>query len=133
MNIIRLATCNNIIEANIIKHTLENEEIECFLTNNNFTTLMPGYNGILGSGIQIMINVEDFEKASELLKFEEKTEIIICPNCNSDDISYGLGENKLRKIFFALLSALTGTPMGNIGNTYYCKSCKHDFNFSRSL
>ena len=127
MSIIRLTTCNNIIEANMVKHMLENEEIECFLTNNNFTTLMPGFNGILGAGIQIMIEEKYFEKATKLLNLEEKTELIKCPNCNSEDISFGLGENKLRKIFFAFLSALIGTPMGNIRNTYYCKNCKQDF------
>lgn len=127
MSILRLTTCNNIIEANMVKHTLENEEIECFLTNNNFTTLMPGYNGMLGAGIQIMIEEKDFEKATKLLNIEEKTEILKCPNCNSVDISFGLGENKLRKIFFAFLSAFLGTPMGNIRNTYYCKTCKQDF------
>ena len=127
MSIIRLTTCNNIIEANMIKHTLENEEIECFLTNNNFTTLMPGYNGILGAGIQVMIEENDFENAVRLLNIEEKSEIIKCPNCNSEDISFGLGENKVRKIFIAFISALIATPMGNIRNTYYCKNCKHDF------
>ena len=127
MSIIRLTTCNNIIEANMIKHTLENEEIECFLTNNNFTTLMPGYNGMLGAGIQIMIEEKDLEKATKILNLEENTRIVRCPNCNSEDISYGLGENKLRKIFFAILSAFITTPMGNIRNTYYCKNCKHDF------
>lgn len=51
MNTIRLTTCNDSFEANLIKDKLENEGIECFLTNENFTSLFPIYNGILGSGI----------------------------------------------------------------------------------
>ena len=127
MSIIRLTTCNTTIEANMVKHTLENEEIECFLTNNNFTTLMPGYNGMLGAGIQIMIEEKDLEKATKLLNIEENTGIIKCPNCNSENISFGLGINSMRKVFFAILSAFISIPMGNIRNTYFCKDCKQDF------
>jgi Zn finger protein HypA/HybF involved in hydrogenase expression len=127
MSIIRLTTCNNIIEANMVKHMLENEEIECFLTNDNFTTLMPGFNGILGAGIQIMIEEKDLEKAKTLLSIEENTEIINCPNCNSENISFGLGENRIKKVFFAILSVFISTPMSNIKSTYYCKNCKQDF------
>jgi len=127
MSIIRLTTCNNIIEANMVKHMLENEEIECFLTNNNFTTLMPGFNGILGAGIQIMIEEKDLEKANALLSIEANPEIIKCPNCNSENISFGLGENRIKKVFFAILSIFISTPMGNIRSTYYCKNCKQDF------
>ena len=127
MSIIRLTTCNNIIEANMVKHMLENKEIECFLTNNNFTTLMPGFNGILGAGIQIMIEEKDLEKANALLSIEANPEIIKCPNCNSENISFGLGENRIKKVFFAILSVFISTPMNNIRGTYYCKNCKQDF------
>lgn len=127
MSIIRLTTYNNIVEANMVKHTLENEGVDCFLTNNNFTTLMPGYNGMLGAGIQIMIEKKDLEKANKLLNMEVDTEIVKCPNCHSENIAFGLGVNGMRKVFVAILSVLMSTPMGNIRNTYYCKDCKHDF------
>lgn len=127
MSIVRLTTCNSIVEANMLKYTLENENVECFLTNNNFTTLMPGYNGILGAGIQIMIEEKDIEKANKLLNIEVDTEIVKCPNCHSENIGFGLGANSVRKVFVAILSALISTPMGNIRNTYYCKDCKQDF------
>ncbi len=115
------------MEANMLKHMLENEEIECFFTNDNFATLMPGFNGILGAGIQIMIEDKDLEKANILLSIEVDTEIMKCPNCNSENISFGLGQNKIQKVFFAILSGLISTPMNNIRGTYYCKSCKQDF------
>lgn len=127
MSIIRLTTCYNITEASMLKHLLENEGIECFLTNENFTSLMPGYNGILGAGIQIMIEDKDSEKATKLLNIQLNTEIIKCPECNSENISFGLGENRIKKVFFAILSVFVGTPLGNIRGTYYCKNCKRDF------
>lgn len=67
MSIIKLTTCNNVIEANMIKNLLENEDIQCFLTNENFSTLLPINNSLLGSGIRIMINEEDFEKAKQVI------------------------------------------------------------------
>jgi hypothetical protein len=127
MSIIRLTTCYNIIEANMLKNILANEEIECFLTNENFTSLMPGYNGMLGAGIQVMIEEKDYEKADKLLQNQNSSDIIKCPKCNSENISFGLGINRIKKIIIAILSALTATPMGNIRGTYYCKDCKHDF------
>lgn len=127
MAIIRLTTSNSSIEANMIKNILENEEIECFLTNENFTNLMPGYNGMLGAGIQIMIDDRDEEKARELIACQSQTDELRCPSCNSDNVTYGLGINRFKKIMFGLLSVITGTPFGNIRSTYYCKNCKTDF------
>ena len=67
MATIRLTTCDNAVEANMIKNLLTNEGITCFLTNENFTSLMPNYTGMMGAGIQIMIDEKDAEKASGFL------------------------------------------------------------------
>lgn len=127
MSIISLTTCSNIIEANMTKNILENEGIECFLTNENFTTLMPHYNNMLGSGIQIMIDEKDFEKAQLLLDSGSALKEVKCPNCNSDNVSFGLGMNRLKKITVVLCSLLFFIPFNNIRNTYYCNNCKSDF------
>lgn len=127
MAIVRLITCNNSVEANMLKSLLENEGIECFLTNENFTTLMPGYNGMLGSGIQVMIDERDNEKALEILSQQGTEELIKCPNCSSEKVVFGLGEKKFKKIIVVILSTLFFIPFNNIRNTYYCKNCKTEF------
>lgn len=127
MSITRLTTCDNIVEASMIKHRLENEGIECYLTNTNFTNLLPGYYGIMGAGIQVMIEENDQEKATQLLGIEADPGLIHCPNCNSEDIRYGLGTNRFKKAFFALLSAIFTIPMSNIRNSCYCNNCKQYF------
>lgn len=127
MATIRLTTCSNTIDANMIKNILENEGISCFLTNENFTSLMPGYNGMLGSGIQIMIDEKDFENAKKLIENQENTDVIKCPNCNSDNVVFGLGEKKFKKAIVIILSALFAIPFNNIRNTYYCRDCKTEF------
>jgi len=127
MSIIRFTTCSSIIEANFIKNNLENEEIECFLTNEISSTLMPAYNGMLGAGIQIMIEEKDFEKAIQLIPKPESEKAIQCPNCNSTNITFGLGQSKFKKYFFIALSLLIIIPLGNLKGNYQCKDCKHNF------
>ncbi len=53
MSTVVLKTCNTPFEANLIKGMLENKDINCFLTNENFSNLMPHYNGIMGAGVQV--------------------------------------------------------------------------------
>jgi len=65
---IRLITCDNITEAYFIKDRLTNEGIECFLTNENFTSLLPNYYNLFESGVQVFVFEEEYEKSRELLK-----------------------------------------------------------------
>jgi len=127
MSIISLTTCSNVIEANMTKNILENEGIACFLTSENFTTLMPHYNNMLGAGIQIMIDENDCDKARLLIDSRSDLKNLKCPVCNSDNVSFGLGMSRLKKIVVIFLSVLFFIPFNNIRNTYYCKNCKADF------
>jgi len=103
--IIRILTCDNLTEAHLVKGRLENEGINCFLTNQNFTNLVPMYNNMMGAGIQIMIEEENYDKAYEILqdKINPKTENLTCPNCGSHNIKLGLGKNKGFKLLNILL------------------------------
>ncbi len=56
MRFINLCTVDNSYEANFIKEDLEDNGIPCILTNENITTLMPHMNGILGSGVQVLVD-----------------------------------------------------------------------------
>lgn len=132
MAIITLTTCNTSFEANLIKGMLENNGIECFLSNENFTTLMPMYNGVMGAGVQILIEESDLGQAQELLdanqeQVETDEYLIACPNCKSTNIQFGLGTGKLKKLLLILLSVFTSNPFGNIRNLYLCKDCKTEF------
>ena len=80
MKIVKLKTFQDPIEANIVKCRLESEDIECFLTNENVSRLIPHFAYMFDAGIQLMINEDDLEKASEILELKQviNTEII-CP------------------------------------------------------
>jgi hypothetical protein len=126
LKIITFRTFQNPSEAHIVKGRLENEGIRCFLTNENTTTLLPHMTFMFGAGVQLMLHESDFDKASEILN-ENKAKEIVCPNCSSNNIKFGLGKHKLKKIFFIFISLFAFTPFNNMNNTYYCKDCKTEF------
>jgi DNA-directed RNA polymerase subunit RPC12/RpoP len=127
MKTILLTTCNNSFEANVIKGMLENNNIECFLTNEYFSDLMPHYDGIMGSGVQIMIKEFDLSNAQKLIVSNSTEKQITCPNCNSAHIQYELGSNKIMKTIFIFISLLFWIPFGNIKKLYVCGNCKTEF------
>lgn len=68
MKTVRIKSCIDSFEANIIKGKLENEGIECFLTNENLSTLLPHHFMSEISGVQVLVDEENVEKALEILK-----------------------------------------------------------------
>jgi uncharacterized protein YlaI len=123
-----LITCDNIIEANFIQNRLENEGINSFLTNENFSHLMPLYYNIMGSGVQVIIDAKDIIKAREIIsnKLSPENKDIICPYCHSKNIGLGIGKNKILKIFNMIIAVLMIIPLGNLKPRYYCKDCKNE-------
>ena len=126
METVRLMTVDNLTEAHIIKGRLLNEGIDCFLTNENFTNLMPMYNNMLGSGIQVFVSKNNLDKAVELLqdKIEPNNTELICQNCGSKNIGLGLGNRKAFILFNIIIALLSFFPLGNLKPKYYCKDCK---------
>ncbi len=126
METVILMTCDSAIEANLIKGRLENHGVMSFVTNENFSNLMPHYNRILNSGAQIIINKSDYQKASEVLELNVVKKLV-CPNCDSSNVKITLGKNWFHKIMIVLMSLIAVIPFNNIYSTYFCKECKCDF------
>ncbi|MDD2799242.1 MAG: DUF2007 domain-containing protein [Bacteroidales bacterium] len=128
MKTIRLITCDNTFDAHSIKNQLEENDIECILTNENFTNLMPHFNNIMGTGIHIFIFEKDLAKAKEIIKEKLNGEEVnpICPFCGSADIHLGLGNHKWLKRFNIFIALLMLLPIGNLKPKYYCRSCKNE-------
>jgi len=127
MATIILMTCNTIAEAHLVKGMLENNGINCFLNNENFSNLMPQFNGMMGAGVQVVVDEADYERACELAGLKDENSELTCPKCHSANIGFGLGTRKAGKIMTIFLSLLSGTPFGNIQNNYYCKDCGAEF------
>ena len=127
MDSVILTTCDNTFEAHLIRHQLENAGISCFLANENFANLMPHYYRIFGSGVQVYVNQNDLERAHELIADKSDDEKVVCPNCGSSNITFGLGKRKVLKWIFVFISSLFLIPFNNINNRFYCKDCKTEF------
>ena len=63
---IRLTTCPNVFNANLLKGALENEGIPAMLSNE----IMSGYMGT--QGVDVLVKEEDFEAAKKILEQQEK-------------------------------------------------------------
>jgi len=63
--LIEIYSAANILEAELIKSLLEENEIDCFLLNKNITTLYG--TPIPFGGIKIMVNEGDKEEAASLI------------------------------------------------------------------
>lgn len=127
MNVIRLTACESVFQAYLYKGRLKNESISSFIANENFTTLMPHYYGILGSGAHVMISENDYSRAVEVLELNIKRKLI-CPDCNSVNIVKNPFKYVKTKVFFIIVSILIAVPFGNINTSYFCKDCKREFN-----
>lgn len=125
---VRLWTSNSLTEAHLIKARLTEAGIDCFLTNEHFTSLLPSHNGILGSGIQIIINEKDHEASSLVIEDILKPEKVdkVCPNCGSKNIDIGYGKRKKLYAPLMFFSIAFGIPLGNLTPNYFCKDCKSD-------
>jgi len=124
---ITLYTSDNSIEAKFIRDRLAQEGIASMATNENFATLMPHLSGMLGSGIQILVRKDNYDRAKRILE-KDKAQVTACPNCNSNNIKYGLGtRHRFKKMFALLLTSMFALPSRHIKQTYYCDDCKHEF------
>jgi len=125
---IRIITCGNITDAYFIKNRLNNEGIDCFLTNQNFTSLLPNYYNLFRSGVQVVVMECDYERSMELVKDKLEPENVekVCPFCGSTEISMGFVKHRILKIFNVLIAFLIGIPIGNIRLRYYCKTYKEE-------
>jgi len=66
MELIKLESFYNYVDAHLLKSRLESEEIECWLEDENTGTINPGYANIFG-GIKLLVKKEDFERAKEIM------------------------------------------------------------------
>jgi len=129
MKIVVVKTFDNSFQAYLIKGKLESEGIECFLTNENLTTLIPNFTNLLDMGIGLMVSEEDYPKAREIIN-DQKTEKVadnVCPNCNSKNIRRKYGKSNIPKWIVLVMSLILYLPLVNKKFRYICRDCKTEF------
>src|SRR4029079_5341432 len=87
MNFIPVAVFNEYIEANIVLGRLQSEEINCWLKDENSSTIAPFLSNANG-GIKLMVAEPQFERAKEVLAEieRERKKRFSCLNSKSHNI-----------------------------------------------
>ena len=136
--IIKIASYDDYLRAEIAKIALESEDIKCFLGGENFVATYWLYANIDG-GIKLYVKESDRQKAEAILKAMHETEEtdkdadydLRCPNCNSSDIDNTQRSKWVSIMLILGLAILTpflliwGSPLAVFRNAYQCKNCGH--------
>jgi cell division protein FtsB len=127
--------------AHIAKTKLESEEIECFLFDENTSSMIWFYNNAIG-GIKLKVRAEDLKRARKILEENNETfnddnefaqdeissfdseEAIRCPKCNSDKVE----DEKFSKKFAYLSIIFFGFPFLFKTKKFECKNCGNKWN-----
>lgn len=122
--------------AHLAKAKLQSEDIECFLFDENTSSMIWFYNNAIG-GIKLKVRAEDFERAGKILNenadaieddqeiihdkvfLQNESEIIKCPICGSEKIQ----NEKYSKKFAYLSILLLGFPLLFRNRKYECMNC----------
>ncbi len=134
MNQITLKTFDNSIDAHILMARLEDEEIECFLVDDNIVSIYPLLNFTVG-GIKLKVLEDDLVRSIEILKEIEETpfkdsnnELIKCPKCDSTNLVSGFKSVKNIKGLLAIIVSFLFTvfPL-YYKEVFRCKNCDTEF------
>ena len=134
IELITFRTFDNPINAHIVKTRLESDEIECYLFDENISTLNPLYNVTIG-GIKLKIKNTDLERAEDIVKeselpefLDENNKKIKCPKCKSTEFYSGFKSMKGIKGILSAIISLTLTVFPLYYKTVYkCKKCGYEF------
>ena len=133
-------------EAHMISSYLESEGIPCIINDELTAQIHSFYSNAIG-GVKILIRMEDFEKAYDLLirgayivQKEEPVQQIelidetrrrlgmkLCPFCNSENIS----KNKQANILTLVVYFILGAMFPIFRSTYKCFDCGKEWKYKK--
>ena len=128
MEFVYVNSYNNYIEANIALSMLQDEGINCHLTDEHINSLLN-----MHSGMRLMVYHSQAERAIEVLKNTEKKylETIACPNCKNHSLEIKLVTKNMRPFPGSFFSFLERLILKNRINTklkhYSCKNCNKEY------
>ena len=139
--IITLATYYDPMLAQIIRTRLEDNDIPCFIADENMIGINPLYNNALG-GIKLKVFERDVERCrailaeepveEEQIHTETTDEVATCPYCGSGNVRHGIATEKK----FTAWSWISWLPSLLFGlfvlpfisrKAWHCFNCGKDF------
>ena len=122
------------LAANFAKQKLEENDIYCYLADENTVTMQWTLKNAMG-GIRLRVTTADKEKALKILKeqsegltvdhqIESNSGEVICPNCQSNNV----GTEKFSKTSIGLTWLLLGFPFPfRLRKDHRCFYCGHQW------
>lgn len=134
MDLRTIKTFDNAMETHLLKATLENEGIRCYIFDENIVSINPLFNQTVG-GIKLKVESDDYDNANELINridnlkiINENGEIVKCPACESEDYYSGYKSMKGYKgIFSMIISFLFFIFPFYFKTVNKCKQCGEEF------
>jgi DNA-directed RNA polymerase subunit RPC12/RpoP len=128
MNFIPVIAFNEYVEANIVLGRLQSEDINCWLKDENTSTITPFLSNAIG-GIKLMVAEPQLERAKEILAEidSERKKRFACPNCGSHNIEFITTPRKPGNWFSVLLGLLWASYAMPIEKVYHCFNCGKEF------
>lgn len=129
MRTVRLITCEDSFQAQLIKGALENEGIPSVLHNVNTSNVMRGLIPAI-AGVDIFVYERDYDQALQLLEENQMIpeQLKYCPCCHSGNIRFELKKRRrLRALLAAFATLIAGIPPGTEHWEYVCNDCGAHF------
>lgn len=128
MEFVLLNTYENYIEAHIAKGALEEQDIACWLKDENTVTINPILTNALG-GIKILVAKEDLEKAAEILNRlrREQKALVACPKCGSHNVELVSTPRKPANWLSALVTFFLSERAIALDKVNHCFDCGTEF------
>jgi DNA-directed RNA polymerase subunit RPC12/RpoP len=124
MKYVVLTTVDDIFHAQLLGRELEEAGIPSIEANVNTATILPS----LQQGIQIRVKETDFLRAKVISDRVEKTRLLHCPKCDSNEVVYKGTETKPLTLFEQMARAIAGKwVVGNFMLIYQCSNCGTTF------
>jgi ASC-1-like (ASCH) protein len=134
-HIVTFATYYDPMLAQIVRTRLEDNDIPCFIADENMIGINPLYNNALG-GIKLKVFERDVERCKAILAEEpieteqadtKATDELTCPYCHSNNVRYGDATEKKYGWFAILVSFLFFVLPFLSRKAWHCFNCGRDF------
>jgi predicted RNA-binding Zn-ribbon protein involved in translation (DUF1610 family) len=123
------AIYDNYITAHLALGNLQNENIDCWLKDENTVTIDPILTNAIG-GIKLMVAEPQLEQALYLLQEikKEYQQQNPCPQCGSTNVEYVSTPRKASNWLSVLAGGLTMSFAPGVEKVYHCFDCGFEFN-----
>ena len=123
-----LRSYDNYVSAHIAKGRLEEDNILCWLKDENTVTIDPILTNAVG-GIKLMVESGQAERAAGILRLQENEYKALhpCPKCGSKNIEVVSTPRKASNWASAIIGLLITSYAPKVDMVYHCFDCGHEY------